>query len=206
EDEDPARAKTLYWRGKEFGWRSLMENKCFKKRFDAKPANPDWYDLAQCFTKKQEAQYLVWTAAAWGGWLKLSMQEEDASFEIFFDAVPVREFMDRARVLDENYYYGMPLLFFGILYTQMPPMAGGGRDKAEETFQKAFRVSDGRFLLAKVMYARFLLVAIKDREAFTKTLKEVIEAPDDLLPEARLANAIAKRKATFFLSRMNELF
>jgi len=53
EDEDPQRAKTLYMRGKEFGWRALMQNGCFRKSYNSNTINPDWNALFQCFTKNE---------------------------------------------------------------------------------------------------------------------------------------------------------
>ncbi len=206
EDKDPERAKILYMRGKEFGWQALMQNACFNKRYHSNTLNPDWNALFKCFTQKEDVPYLFWTGASWGGWFTLSQQDPEATAEVLFDALPIRKLMERAYQLDPDYYYGAPTLFFAIYYTQIPPSAGGGRAKAEETFKKVFKISDGKFLPAKVMYARYYLAAIKDREGYKRVLNEVLDTPDDILPEARLANIMAKKKARLYLDQMDEIF
>ena len=206
EDKDPQRAKILCMRGKEFGWRALMQNECFKKNYNANTVNPDWNALFKCFTQKEDVPYLFWTAAAWGGWFNLSQQDPEATSEILFDALPIRKLMERANALDPDYYYGAPKMFFAIFYTQIPASAGGGPKKAEKTFKEVIKISDGKFLLAKVMYARYYLAAIRDREKYKQVLNEVLDAPDNILPKARLANIMAKKKARLYLDQMEEIF
>ena len=46
----------------------------------------------------------------------------------------------------------------------------------------------------------------EDKELFKNLLKEVLESPLDVLPEQRLANEVAKRKAKVLLRMVDELF
>ena len=45
-----------------------------------------------------------------------------------------------------------------------------------------------------------------DEELFKRLLTEVLDAPADALPEARLANEVAKRKAKALLEKTDDLF
>jgi hypothetical protein len=57
-----------------------------------------------------------------------------------------------------------------------------------------------------VYYAKTYAVQQQDQELFESLLKKVDEASLDVLPEARLANAAAKKKARLLLARVNDLF
>ena len=46
----------------------------------------------------------------------------------------------------------------------------------------------------------------QDRDLFTAQLTKVLEASYDVLPEQRLANQIAKRKAAALFGAIDELF
>ena len=64
----------------------------------------------------------------------------------------------------------------------------------------------GKYLMPKVMYARFYAVITQDRPLFEKTLKEVIAAPHDLWPEQRLPNELAKKRAQRYLAHAEDYF
>jgi hypothetical protein len=49
-------------------------------------------------------------------------------------------------------------------------------------------------------------VQAQDRDLFEKSLREVISAPADILPEQRLANEVAKQKAKILLEQVDDLF
>jgi hypothetical protein len=57
-----------------------------------------------------------------------------------------------------------------------------------------------------VYYARTYAVQMQDQELFESLLAKVDEASPDILPEARLPNMIAKRKAKLLRDKINELF
>jgi len=57
-----------------------------------------------------------------------------------------------------------------------------------------------------VYYARTYAVQEQNQELFESLLKKVDEASPDILPAARLPNAIAKKKAKLLRSRINDLF
>ena len=57
-----------------------------------------------------------------------------------------------------------------------------------------------------VLYAEYFALQRQDRQAFHDRLSATLSAPDDLLPEMALANAVAKRKARDLLAREGDLF
>ena len=72
--------------------------------------------------------------------------------------------------------------------------------------EKSIGLTQNKFLMAKVLYAKTYAVQLQDRTLFKKLLKEVIGAPADILPEQQLANAVAKQKAKKLLESADDLF
>jgi hypothetical protein len=60
--------------------------------------------------------------------------------------------------------------------------------------------------MTQLYYAKTYAVATQDQPLFESLLKQVEEASPDILPEARLANIVAKQKARRLLAQENELF
>jgi hypothetical protein len=92
------------------------------------------------------------------------------------------------------------------LYGSRPKILGGNLDLARQHFAKALRLNGGKFLMTYVYQARSVAVQSLDEEEFDRLLHTVEHASLDILPEARLANAIAKKKAQKLLTRKPELF
>jgi hypothetical protein len=85
-------------------------------------------------------------------------------------------------------------------------MMGGGVDKAKKEFDIVFEITDGKFLLAKVLFAQYYATLLKEEELFKNTLNEVLNTPSDILPDATLANEVAKVKAKILLEKAGEYF
>ncbi|PID39743.1 MAG: hypothetical protein CSA65_07220 [Proteobacteria bacterium] len=114
--------------------------------------------------------------------------------------------MTRVVALDEGYYYAGAHLVLGGLYGGVGKMLGGDPVKAKKHFERALILTKRRFLLVQTMYARTLAVQLQDKKLFRSLLEEVLTATSAILPEQRLANVAAKRKAARTLARQGELF
>jgi predicted anti-sigma-YlaC factor YlaD len=112
----------------------------------------------------------------------------------------------RAYVLDPKFYNGGAAMTLGTIYAAQGKAMGGDPDAAKKYFEEAMAASDGKFLLTKVMYARFYGVVIQDRALFEKTLKQVIETPASVYPEFRLANELAHKRAKRYLAHAEDYF
>ena len=71
---------------------------------------------------------------------------------------------------------------------------------------RPFEISESKFLIWHYLYAKYYAVQNQDRELFVSTLKNIISAPVDLLPEKRFANEAVKLKAKHLLSKEDKLF
>jgi len=67
-------------------------------------------------------------------------------------------------------------------------------------------LSKRKMLVFLLTYAQYYAYQIQDRDLYIRTLKEVIEAPDDLFPEMGFINAAAKKKAKVLLENVDRLF
>lgn len=100
----------------------------------------------------------------------------------------------------------MPHIALGMAYTGLDKSLGGDPALADQHFQKAIELTEGKFLLAHVFRARRVAFRNKDRQGFHDALVKVLETPPSIWPEQRLANEIAHRRARRYLKQEKELF
>lgn len=199
EKEEPDRARNFYRRGRDHGLHALRATPGFAR---ALSGDLSLFKKALNDLGREELPLLFWTAYCWSGWVNLSRTNPDA----LADLPRTEAMMARALAIDPGYFYGGPELFFGVYYASRSPLMGGNPKKAREHFERAIAASGGKFLMAKVLYARFYAVQSQDKKLFTKLLTEVENAPPNLLPDQALANAIARQRARELRRQAEELF
>ena len=199
EDENPQRAKQLYLRGRDYGLKILRKNKPFRQAEDQ-----ELEIFTQSLKKldKKDVPALFWTANNWGNFINLSMNDPIA----LADLPRVQAMMERVIELDDSYFFGGAHLFLGTLLAVRPPILGGDMKKAKAHFDRCFELSQGKFLLPSIYFARYYLTREFDEVQFRETLQKVLDAPADLFPEQNLPNAIAKKKARLLLEKAEEYF
>jgi hypothetical protein len=145
---------------------------------------------------------LFWTAAAWGKWIEMQLDDPAR-----LDELPrVEAMMQRVLALDETYYHGGAHLFFGAYYGGRAPMFGGDFARAARHFDRAAALNHDQLLLVEVYRAQYLLWQMGDRAAFHATLTRVLDAPASADPDLNLANAVAKKQAAALLNQEESLF
>jgi hypothetical protein len=192
------RADMFYRRGKAYGIRGLSTKGGMKEAVDG-PLG-DMEKALEGFGKK-DVPLLYWTAFCWGNWLNLHRDDPSA----FIDTPRVQALVERAVEIDPDYHYGTGLSFLGAIHASRPKMLGGNPDKARDYFDRAMVVSPD-YLMNKVMAAQYLAVQTQDRALFARLLNEVKAADAAAIPEQRLANEIAKRRAVLLLERIDDYF
>ncbi|MBD3333935.1 MAG: hypothetical protein GF355_00280 [Candidatus Eisenbacteria bacterium] len=200
EDDDSGHAGILYTGGRDIGLQYFRCDDDLARAFDSKRVQV--LEEALDEIDEDEAPLLLWTAACWGGWVRLNLDDPAA----VADLPLVEALLERVIALAPETFHGMPYILRGTLLGLRPPALGGEPEAAREAFEDAFRISGRRFLLAQVYFARTYCKQIFDRELFVETLEEVVDAPPDLLPEVRLLNRLAKRQARKWLDRVDEIF
>ncbi|HEY9165207.1 MAG TPA: TRAP transporter TatT component family protein [Candidatus Kryptonia bacterium] len=199
EDSSRDRASLFYQRARDYGLRILFDNDDFKASFRG---DVDTFKLSLEKFDKSDVPAIFWTANAWGNYVNINRDNSDA----VADLPKVEAMMNFVMKHDESYFYGGAHLFFGTILGSLPSMFGGDTAAARVHFERALQLSDGKFLMIYYYYARSYAVMTQDKDLFESLLHKVIDAPDDLLPEQNLANAIAKSKAVDLLKHESDFF
>ena len=199
EDSLHDRARDFYLRGRDFGMRILRQDKDLARGLDGSVD-----DLKAALNKcdKDQVPAIFWTAFGWGSYIYLSLGNPDA----IADLPRAEALMECVVKNDSSFYYGGAHVFLGTLYGSRPKMLGGNIDLAKDHFARALRINGGKFLMTYVYQARSVAVQTLDEALFDECLQKVESASLEILPEFRLANAIAKKKAQLLMSRRAELF
>ena len=156
--------------------------------------------LAQCTDEHLPAIY--WIAQSWAGLINTNNDDP----ELLTDLPRVKRLMGWVRDKNPDYDLGGPNLFFGSVELALPVALGGNAEASQAAFKQAIATSDGKFLMAKALYARVYMRGTNNKEGYVKTLEEVINAPNDIMPSERLATEIAKVRAQRWLNEVDIIF
>ena len=107
--------------------------------------------------------------------------------------------------LDPRWAEGSAQLYMGGLETILPASMGGKPEKGRMHFERAIEYSDGRFLMAKVIYAEQYAKLVFDKELHDRLLTEVVNA-DPVALDLTLINRVAQRRAAVLLAESDEYF
>ncbi len=200
EDEDKERAKGLYRKGIEYGIKALrLGDSDFDRAL--KNGSPLW-DAVRVLDDKDLVPAIMWTGQCIGNLVNLDMSDPENLIEL----PKAKALMEKVIELDDTYFYGSAHLFMAAYYAGLPATFGGGLDKAQKEFDIVFKMTERKFLLAQYFYAKLYATTSKDEKLFDDTIKEILETPSDVLPEQKLVNEIAKRKAKILLKTKSKYF
>jgi hypothetical protein len=199
EDEEPERAKSLYLRAKEYGLRVLRNDDSF---VDSEEKSLEQFTTAVNNLEREYIGAIFWTAFAWAGWINLSLDNPQALIEL----PKVQVLMQRVYDMDETYFHASPHLFFGSVWGTKPRMMGGDPEKAKEHFEKNLQITQGKFLMTYVYYARFYAAKTLDEDLFNEFIVKIENTPADVLPGYQFLNMIAKKKAEYLKELREEWF
>lgn len=193
------RAKRFYENGKRLGVEILSGNGAFKTALNGDMTK---FEKALKSFGKADVPALFWTAFNWGSLINLSKDSPQAI--AMFPKVEM--IMQRVLALDEHFFYDGPNLFFAVSFGSRPTMFGGNPDKSKQFFDKAISDYGRKFLMAIMLKAQVYAVQTQDPVLFETLLNEVIAADASALPEQRLANEVAKQRATWLLANKAAFF
>jgi predicted anti-sigma-YlaC factor YlaD len=193
------RARRLYLRAQRYGWRGLEAD--FPGLRAELQANPQGAAVQLARLERRHVPLLYWTAAPWAA--AIALAKEDA--ELTADLTLVEAMMRRALALDEGFGHGAIHDFF-VAFEASRGAAGGTADAARRHCERAQALSGGRRVGPLVSCAEAVAVAAQDRAEFERLLRSALAIDPAALPEERLANVLAQRRARWLLARADELF
>jgi tetratricopeptide (TPR) repeat protein len=139
---------------------------------------------------RDEAESLYRFAAVWATW----MQARSGDYAALADLPKLEAAFDRVIEIAPEIDHGFAHVYKGVLQSQRPAALGGEPDQAREHFERAVAISDGRNLMAKVLFAEHYARLVYDRELHDRLITEVIEA-DPAAGDLTLSNRLAQERA-----------
>jgi hypothetical protein len=195
-----ARATGLYDRAQEFALRLLdLEDKHFSEMFKKDVASTE---AEAKKLDKDEAPGLLFVGLALASAINLNRNDLARVVELPKAIALIK----RSHELDPRFYNAAAAMTLGIIYCSQGKAIGGDPDLGKKFFEESINATAGKYLMPRVMFARFCAVITQDRPLFEKTLQEVIAAPHDIWPAQRLPNELAKRRAARYLAHAEDYF
>lgn len=140
-------------------------------------------------------------ASAWAGWIQANSSDWNAVAQL----PKVKTLFTWVLSYDADYDNGTAQIYMGVLESQLPPSLGGKPDIAKQHFENAIKASQGKNLMAKVMYAQQYSRLMFEQELHDRLLQEVINA-DPVAEGLTLINQLAKQQAVPLLAESAEYF
>lgn len=199
EDDDPARAARLYEEGMELGLEGLRRKRWFRNTEESMLL-PDPAALKRM--RREDVPLVLWTIANWTGLIGLRQGDPRRIAQL----PRIEAYLEQALKIQPDYFDGLGHVLLGTLWTFRPVMFGGDPVRGKYHFDEALEISNRKNLLYLVTYARYYCRQTLDEECFQRSLEEVLSTPEDVFPEYRLLNLLAKERARKLMDMREEFF
>jgi hypothetical protein len=198
-EDDNDRAQKLTTKGLGYALRAA----CVRHPSDCDLRKVDFQAFEASIGKKdaKDLPVLYALGAAWASWIEAHRDDWNAVAELS----RIEVIMQRVVELDESYQGGGAHLYLGVLATLVPPALGGKPEVGRKHFERAIEISEGKNLMAKVIYARQYARLVFDQELHDRLLKEVLKAQPDVQGYT-LLNTLAQRQAQDLLKSGEDYF
>jgi hypothetical protein len=150
--------------------------------------------LADNYRHKDEAIDLLWCSFAWLGLINIGKDDPELVGGLYV-GVAIAE---RSVELDELLEHGMGHVLLGAYHART---AQSELEESKQHFDRAMEINKGKFLSTQLNYANRYYCMKQDKVNYTKMMNQVLQAGDPI-PEARLQNLIAKRRARRYLDNV----
>jgi len=155
-----------------------------------------WLD--RVLVDPDDAGILFWAGASLGARINMGMEDMDTVADLPLAKVILSHSVE----LDPEFMFMLGKMTMGVLAaSEFPPDMESAKIILDDVLEKTER----RNLMVQTSMARYYAVNVGDAKLFRDLLQEVLDA-GDVLPEARLQNAIARRKAARYLDRIEYYF
>jgi len=138
---------------------------------------------------------------AWAGWIQKNSNDWNAVAEL----ARVKLIFQRLLKVQPNYKQGGVHLYIAVLSSLLPPALGGKPEIGRKHFEQAIVLSQGKNLMAKVLFAEKYAKLVFNKALHDTLLKEVLKANPVAL-DLTLMNTLAQTKAKELLAESDEYF
>jgi hypothetical protein len=196
---DKTRARLMANKALNFSERAI----CLKEKAFCNASSMSYKQIKPLIAKlnKRDLEVLYIFATSWAGVIQLNTD----SWKYIGQLAQVQLLLEKVVALDDSYERGQPHIYLGVLHSQIPPAQGGNPERGREHFERAIELSNGRDLMAKVMYAENYARLMYDQELHDRLLDEVLKA-DPHEPGLTLTNVIAQQQARELQASAKEYF
>lgn len=185
-----ARARAAYDRAIRYGI-ALLEMRA--PGFDRAKTNVASIKAYTTKFSRRDALNLLWVGQAWLARANMSKDDPAVVAELHVGEA----LLERSIELDECLAYGAGHSALGA-YHARTAMAELGA--SYQHFARAIELTKGKALLPKFAMAKSYFCMKGDKVSYQKTLQDIVDS-SDALPEQRLQNTIAKRRARRYLGK-----
>ena len=144
---------------------------------------------------------LACLGGAWASDVQARADQADAQA----DVPKVRLIYERIAAIDPDYSAGEAQMILGVMNSLLPPAVGGKPEVGAKHFEQAIALSDGKNLMAKVLYAQYYARLVFEQALHDRLLSEVMAAPLEA-PGLTLSNQIAKTRAAALIESGKDYF
>ena len=198
--QDEAQAKSMADKALEYARRALCEYDSDACDLVDGPADELKRGLTLHYDEDDVDIFYAY-GAAWAGWIQANTSDWNAIAQVS----KVKNLMEWVESYDEGYDNATVQVYLGVLTTQLPPSVGGKPEIGKAHFEKAIELSDGKHLMAKVLYAKQYARLMFEQELHDELLQQVIEA-DPYAEGLTLINRLAQRQANRLLAESADYF
>jgi hypothetical protein len=180
------RARAAFERAKQFGIELLSIR---ANGFDAATRNHKVFSawLREHFDDTKYAPELLWLGAAWLGRVGTNTESSATIGDLWIGVTMV----EQAAHLDEQLEHGLAHVILGAYHARA---IIGELGEAKQHFDRALAINAGKYLPTQLQMAQRYYCVMHDKAGYDTSLAAVLSASDPL-PEARLANTVAKHFA-----------
>jgi hypothetical protein len=185
------RARAAFRRAKFYGLKLLgLRASGFEQAATKQQPLRAW--LQENFTDPEAADELLWLGVAWLSEVGADTENSETISRLWIGV----ELVEHAARLNEKVEYGLAHAILGGFHART---VMGELEEAKAHFERALALSGGRYLPIQLTQATRYYCIRHDKQNYEKVLRGILAAGDPL-PEARLANTVAKRKARRYLT------
>jgi len=192
--------KPHYVKAIQYAERALYTNPDYKALIDQ--GKKPW-DACRVLSVDEIEAFFYWYASIAGYW-KECRGWASRLVNIHWP-LRAKKLMSKTLELDPAWGGGHPYYAWAIYYAEVPKIAGGDREKAEEFFAKALNEGPN-WLYIRYGRAVHLLVKNKDRDGFVKDLEWVIAQDPHKVDSPYPANVFFQRDAREKLANIDDYF